>query len=338
MAYAFLVSIVMLLLKSYEMALHISILANLGTSILFGTFQGTTFGIIEQVLDNKFFKKHSLGIIILSKALLYFFTTIIILHSFRYFAYNHLIIFLLDGETSPTHERSWEYIFYLILIYNFTVSLIFSFVTQVSKKLGPNMMLPLILGKYRVPREEYRAFLFMDLKSSTTIAETLGHIQYSALIRDCFWDINSVIANYQGDIYQYAGDEVIMTWLVDETKTDFACIDFFFACERQFQKRAIYYQRHYGLHPQFKAGAHVGKVTSVEIGEIKREIAFHGDTLNTAARLQSLCNEYQKIFLISATLANRINNSPYALHSLGKVQLKGKNIPIEMFSVERQNS
>ena len=104
------------------------------------------------------------------------------------------------------------------------------------------MMLPLILGKYRVPREEYRVFLFMDLRSSTTIAEEIGHIQYSAFIRDCFSDINFIVFKYRAEVYQYVGDEIVITWLAKDATKDFICLDFFFDCELQFRKRASYYQ------------------------------------------------------------------------------------------------
>ncbi len=54
----------------------------------------------------------------------------------------------------------------------------------------------------------------------------------------------------------------------------------------------------------------MGKVTAVEIGDIKRDIAYHVDTLNTAARIQSVCNEYNKDFLVSETAQKFYSRSP----------------------------
>jgi len=42
---------------------------------------------------------------------------------------------------------------------------------------------------------------------------------------------------------------------------------------------------------------HLSIITAVEVGEIKREIAYHGDTINTAARTQRMCNQFCKDFL-----------------------------------------
>lgn len=114
-----------------------------------------------------------------------------------------------------------------------------------------------------------------------------------------------------------------------------SCVRFFFACEKQFILRADYYTKHYGLLPHFKASLHMGKVTVVEIGEIKRDIAYHGDTLNTAARIQSVCNDYNKKLLISEYLMEKMgSNNNLNAEALGMVQLKGKTAKIGIASID----
>ncbi|MEO7769194.1 MAG: adenylate/guanylate cyclase domain-containing protein, partial [Ferruginibacter sp.] len=207
---------------------------------------------------------------------------------------------------------------------------------QVNKKYGPGILLPLLLGKYRKPKEEERIFLFMDLKSSTSIAETLGHLKYSAFIRDSFMDINTVLPAWNAQIYQYAGDEIVLTWTIEEGMEKFSCIQFFFSCEEKFNARSAYYLKHYGQVPEFKAGLHRGKVTVVEVGDIKRDIAYHGDTLNTAARIQSVCNLYHKSFLTSVHVVENTTIEKYfKTESIGMVGLKGKNLPVEIASISR---
>ena len=165
----------------------------------------------------------------------------------------------------------------------------------------------------------------MDLKSSTTIAEKLGHLKYSAFIRDCFRDINVVLYPFRAQVYQYVGDEIIVTWQEQEGLKKHFCMEFYFACRKQFQNRADYYLKYYGTLPEFKAGAHSGMVTAVEIGEHKRDIAFHGDTLNTAARIQSLCNQHGQSFIISQHLLDKVGPHPLMqTESLGLGLLKGK--------------
>ena len=215
------------------------------------------------------------------------------------------------------------------------MTLVITFITQVNKKYGPGVLVPLLMGKYRQPQEEERIFMFMDLQSSTTIAEQLGHLRYSSFIRDSFMDINQVINNYKAEIYQYVGDEIVLSWRMAEGLTELSCIRFYFACGEQFAQRSAYYNEQYGRVPFFKAGLHGGKITAVEIGEIKRDIAYHGDTINTAARIQSLCNTYQKSLLVSKGFTDYDGfNQQFTSASLGMVTLKGRQEPVELMSVE----
>lgn len=179
----------------------------------------------------------------------------------------------------------------------------------------------------------------MDLKSSTQIAETLGHMKYSAFIRDSFMDINTMLASYHAQIYQYVGDEVVVTWTVREGLQRLSCVQFFFACAEKFKERSAHYIKHFGQVPEFKAGLHMGKVTVVEVGNIKRDIAYHGDTMNTAARIQSVCNQYNKRFLTSKyVFENSDIEKYYNTESLGLIELKGKNQPVEIASIENVRS
>ena len=80
----------------------------------------------------------------------------------------------------------------------------------------------------------------------------------------------------------------------------------------------------------------MGKVTAVEVGDIKRDIAYHGDTLNTAARIQSICNNYDKKFLSSAYVLNNMQiNKSFKIESMGTVMLKGKTEAVEIASIEK---
>lgn len=69
-----------------------------------------------------------------------------------------------------------------------------------------------------------------------------------------------------------------------------------------------------------------GEVTVTEIGDIKREIAFHGDVLNTAARLEKRCNEYGKWFLVTENLIEKVSfSNGYEFEFINDIPLKGKH-------------
>ncbi|WP_316818323.1 adenylate/guanylate cyclase domain-containing protein [Pedobacter nyackensis] len=307
----------------------------LALSVMFGFFYGIILGLTDQYLDKNLHEKHSMGRIILVKSTISLLLIVLTLILIRYTFFDFFIAASTFGDNLKENDKSWRYLFYILAIYYFVMTLIISFINQVNRKYGPGVLVPLLLGKYKYPKEEERIFMFMDLKSSTTIAEKLGHLKYSSFIRDSFMDINQILLKFNAEVYQYVGDEIVVTWRVPDGLRKLSCIRFFFGCEKQFQDRTQYYMANYGFLPHFKAGLHMGKVTVVEIGDIKRDIAYHGDTLNTASRIQSLCNEHHKNFLISAyMLASLEPNDHIRTEPIGMILLRGKSTKVGILSVE----
>jgi adenylate cyclase len=338
-AYAFLAALSHLLLMTviplWEGKVYLE--ANLIIALFLGFFNGIATGLADRFFERRLFYNKSLGIIFFGKTIIYFIVFVILISFVRYAFYPYLVLKFFNDANPANFQRSWDYFFYFLLVYNIMAGLVISFINQVSKKVGPGILLPLLLGKYRTPKEEERIFLFMDLKASTSIAETLGHLKYSAFVRDSFMDVDAMIFRFNAQVYQYVGDEIVLTWAIRKDSPTLACIEFFFACESRFKKRTPYYLRKYGQAPQFKAGLHMGTVTAVEVGEIKRDIAYHGDTLNTASRIQNLCNEYDRQFLSSMDFLNNSGaDKYYHIESLGMVELKGKSQAMEIAAIKVQ--
>ncbi len=310
---------------------HLLVLA-----IILGVVYGLTLGLTGYFLEKYFYKKKSLGTIILLNSALGFVVLSLLLTFVRLFLEDVVMAGYTGGF--QLNKLSWQLLFTILVIYYFFMTLLINFINQVNKKYGPGVLVPLLLGKYRMPREEKRIFMFMDLKSSTTHAEKLGHLRYSAFIRDSFLDINHVVSSYDAEIYQYVGDEIVLSWKLKEDKNNAACVHFYFACNDEFRKRSAYYLDLYELVPEFKAGVHGGIVTAVEIGDIKRDIAYHGDVLNTAARIQGLCNEYGQSLLLSQELLSSID-LPQSLQAvrLESVILKGKVREVEIVGIQKMS-
>ncbi len=202
--------------------------------LIIGALYGTVQGITDYFLEKQFFRKRSLGITFLLKTIVSLLTLVLMFALIRFVLFDKLILPLVLKGKSPLNDASWKYTFYIFLLYYLIMTLVITFIIQVNKKYGPGVLVPLLMGKYRQPQEEERIFMFMDLQSSTTIAEQLGHLRYSSFIRDSFMDINQVINNYNAEIYQYVGDEIVLSWRMAEGLTDMACIRFYFACSEQF--------------------------------------------------------------------------------------------------------
>ena len=94
----------------------------------------------------------------------------------------------------------------------------------ISDKYGPGILPKFLLGKYFYPKSEERIFMFLDLKGSTTIAEKLGEGQYFKFLRKVFKDVTPVLLDTEGEIYQYVGDEIVLTWKIKKGIENLNCI------------------------------------------------------------------------------------------------------------------
>ncbi len=186
------------------------------------------------------------------------------------------------------------------------------------------------------PKEEVRIFMFLDMKSSTTIAERLGHVKYYNLLNDFFYHVTEPIIKSKGEIYQYVGDEIVVSWLLGDGIQNANCIQCFFDIIEVIKKFSEKYQSHYGIVPEFKAGFHYGNVTTGEVGVEKRETVFTGDVLNTASRIQELCNSYNEKVLISKTLLDHLSiHDKYNINKIGEITLRGRKNSEVLFSINK---
>lgn len=315
---------------------HDHIRLDLITVLFGGVILGVAFGVLDIFLDTGRIRKKSYGFIILVKGI--FHVSILILVTYLIV----VILSLFEAGTSLRQAYSFSIYkwtvsedFLVALVYLWVVSMVISLIKQVNLKFGPGNLVRFMLGTYHHPRVEERIFMFLDMKSSTTHAERLGHIRYSELIQDCFYDLTDVVIERKVEVYHYVGDEAILTWKVKEGLDDANCLKSFFDFENVLYAKSSYYTKKYGFSPEFKAGVNIGLATIAEVGEIKREIHFHGDVLNTAARLQSECNHYRKKVLISEDLRTRFSDDPDLNFDLiGDIILKGKERKLNIYSVE----
>jgi adenylate cyclase len=181
--------------------------------------------------------------------------------------------------------------------------------------------------------------MFLDIRSSTEIAETLGHIQYFELLNDFFRDIAEPIAKNGGQIYQYVGDEVVVSWDLGEGLDKGNCLHCFFDIVDTIKRLASKYEQKYTKVPSFKAGMHFGKVSRGTVGSLKKEIIYTGDVLNTASRIEGLCNQHKVDLLLSKDLVDRLpKNNNYLPERIGEINLRGKSTEIILFTINRRNS
>jgi adenylate cyclase len=83
---------------------------------------------------------------------------------------------------------------------------------KMNRMIGVNVLRYFAEGVYHRPTSEERIFLVVDLQGSTQLAERLGSTRYFELLRRFVDGLTEPVLDSGGEIYQYAGDEVVVTW------------------------------------------------------------------------------------------------------------------------------
>ena len=206
---------------------------------------------------------------------------------------------------------------------------------QLRRVLGPETLLALLVGRYRRPVREERAFVFLDLTDSTAWAERLGPLAFTDFKNDFFADVAEPVLATGGRIVQYVGDEVMVSWPMKRAERDAAPVRFFFLVDERIAARAERYRRRYGDVPRFKAGCHGGWVVTAEVGDLKRDIVHSGDVVNTAARIEGECRPRGRRLLVSEALHARMPTLDEAhCEPLGAAPLRGKAEPVALVAIE----
>ncbi|HEX7903569.1 MAG TPA: adenylate/guanylate cyclase domain-containing protein [Chitinophagaceae bacterium] len=204
---------------------------------------------------------------------------------------------------------------------------------EINEKYSRGVFLDIMLGKYLQPKEEQRIIMFIDLSSSTPIAEKLGHKEYFAFIRDFIFCISAGVMEHDGRIYQYVGDEIVAWWPSSKENARRA-VKSLIESRKILNKNTAIFKRRYDILPEYKAGIHTGSIMVGQVGISKKELVMSGDTINTASRIRSACTDLNQKFLLSKEMTELVAMKDWQTESMGAVDLKGKNLDMELFALK----
>ncbi|MEP1094030.1 MAG: adenylate/guanylate cyclase domain-containing protein [Cyclobacteriaceae bacterium] len=299
---------------------------------------GLILGTIEEVYFKKRLKKLSFLKKILFKTGIYVLVLIIMLLivAFILNAVNSGKL-MYDSQVVDTVIHFFtSFTFLSVVIYSGAMIGLSLFFSEIVDYLGLDVVGSFFTGKYSKSVVENRVFMFLDMKSSTTIAEKLGHEKHYELINEYYGDMTDPIVQTNGQIYQYVGDEIVISWRSENGLDHMNCIKCFYLIKKTIAAKSDGYMQRFGVVPEFKAGLHFGDVTRGQVGLIKREMLFTGDVLNTTARIQSMCNELQADLVISGALKNALGESFYQYNDKGTFELRGRNQQEALYEVQEK--
>ena len=296
---------------------------------------GLVFGLMELFIFRKL-SRQKFWIAVLKKFVVYSLVMLLIIILISAI-FNSVLVgrsFFSSVTWSQVGEFIFSTAFWHPVLPFLILAILSSFIIQLSERFGPNEMWKIFTGKYFNPKEEQRIFMFLDLNQSTTIAEKLGNQKFYRFLNDFFYDIAPVIIKYKGEVVEYVGDLIVISWTFPSGTYETRCLACFEEFEQTIQKQRQKYLTQYDTIPEFKAAVHCGKVIIGEMGKIKKSIKFSGDVLNTTARVEKLCGEIGAKLAITDQLVSILKDHQFIMEKVSDIKLKGKEQQMDIYKVE----
>lgn len=171
--------------------------------------------------------------------------------------------------------------------------------------------------------EKLVTVLFTDIRDFTTLSEKMTPDENFRFVSSFNARLGPVIRSNNGFINQYLGDSIMAIFPENPADGLHAAIGMQKAVHEFNEDR-----KQQGLSP-IKAGIgmHTGSlIMGITGDEFRMDAATISDTVNTAARIESLTKYYRSPLLLSDHTLNYLNgNNDFYFRHLGNVKLKGKN-------------
>ena len=205
---------------------------------------------------------------------------------------------------------------------------------ELLRLLGREATLAIFTGQYRRPRLENRIVLFADLVGSTALAERLGELKFHEFLSDVSYDLSRPIESNGGEVHRYVGDAVIVTWPAANASSYERSVACASQMPRALESKIEDYVTRYGQEARIRVALHCGPVAAGEIGTWKKEIALLGDTMNTAARIESAARDFGVEVVISDAVREQLSDeASKMLSQLPDYSARGKTDQLALWTI-----
>jgi adenylate cyclase len=181
------------------------------------------------------------------------------------------------------------------------------------------------------------AIWFSDIRGFTTLSRATPPAQLIAWLNEYFAAICAPITDHGGEILKFIGDAVLAVFPVSNDGPAVACrAARAAAAQAHARLDALNARRAAAAQPPLRHGIalHIGEVQYGNIGAEERlDFTVIGPAVNLASRLEGLCGKLDRATILSSYVAAHASDG---LVSLGTFDLKGIDIPIEVFGLDHE--
>ncbi|GBC99575.1 Adenylate cyclase 1 [bacterium HR17] len=189
------------------------------------------------------------------------------------------------------------------------------------------------------------AVLFSDIRGFTTYSEQNPPELVVRQMREYLTEMTAAVQNHRGVLDKFIGDAVMGLFgpfLPDDANLSALAVASALEMLERLERLNVHWQRQ-GL-PTFRIGigVHVGEAMVGNIGSAQRvQYTALGDTVNLAARLQTMTKDFQAPLIVSEAVRDESEKAlgdAVAFTDLGSVTVRGRAQPVRVFAVRRRHA
>ncbi len=181
------------------------------------------------------------------------------------------------------------------------------------------------------------AILFSDVRGFTTMTEGADPAQLVTQLNEYFKEMVGIVFAQRGSLDKFIGDAVMALWgsITTEGSEQDAqhAVAAALAMKKALARLNVNWLERGMKELAFGIGINHGDVIVGNLGsEEKMEVSVIGDAVNLASRLEGLTKEYKLDLLLGEAMVPLVE-SRFILRTVGSVKVKGKTIPVRIFTV-----
>jgi adenylate cyclase len=177
--------------------------------------------------------------------------------------------------------------------------------------------------------------LFSDIRGFTAMSERLPPEQVAELLGEYLTELTEVVFKHGGTVDKYVGDCIMALYNVPFEHPDHAVQAVRTALEFQERTRALSerWEAKVGVRVANGVGINTGEAVVGTLGSRQRlEYTAIGDTVNLAARLESITKDFHSPIIVSES-THALLHGEFPSRALGEVTVKGKEVPVKIYAV-----
>jgi adenylate cyclase len=176
---------------------------------------------------------------------------------------------------------------------------------------------------------------FSDLRGFTSLSERMEPETVAEMLKEYLSEMTQVVFQHKGTVDKYIGDCVMAIWNAPFDDPHHAANAVRTALDFQERTLAVSakWEEKLGGKIRNGVGINTGEAVVGTMGSRQRlEYTAIGDTVNLAARLESITKDYNAAIIISESTHEYIKGQ-FMTRELGAVTVKGKTRPVRIFAV-----